>query len=287
MNKCSKCHFILRRNERAARRMTKKRTNAKEDKRLSGSKAESNSPVWTAPFTLSSPQTLSWLALPSSKGSASVGTHSSETRRRIWAASSSAFQIFRSTLTGLTPFLDATPLLPSPPDVMVGHSKAPNGKPASQWFFAWDSPREASGQENVNTMNRFIELKDAATQSMKSPAAGGDLYLLSALAERNHNLCVSRPNLKKKQPKQQPKPKQQSKKQRNTRRPQNKKAQYHKRNANDCDRQCVTCGVTGGAEIHWRRSYDEKRLDTYGADLCDKCGKAESRMLARRRTGKR
>lgn len=283
-----KCHLIFRRNERAARRMTKKRTNAKDDKRLSGSKAESNSPVWTAPFTLASPATLPWFALPSSKGSASVsvGTNSSEARRGIWAASSSAFQMFRSTLAGLTPFVDATPMLPSPPGMMVDHSKAPNAKPASQWFFAWDSPREASGQENLNTVNvhRFVELKDATTQSMKSPAAGADLYLLSALAERNHNLRVSRPNLKKKQPKPKQQPKKQPKKQ-NTRRPQHKT--YHKRNVNDCDRECVTCGVTGGAEIHWRRSYDEKRPDTYGADLCDKCGKAESRMLAKRRKNKR
>jgi len=47
-------------------------------------------------------------------------------------------------------------------------------------------------------------------------------------------------------------------------------------------RECVTCGVQGDSKIHWRRSYDELS-STFGQFLCDKCGKAESRMLAKRK----
>ena len=47
-------------------------------------------------------------------------------------------------------------------------------------------------------------------------------------------------------------------------------------------RECVNCGVQGDSKIHWRRSYDELSR-TYGQILCDRCGKAESRMLAKRK----
>ena len=47
-------------------------------------------------------------------------------------------------------------------------------------------------------------------------------------------------------------------------------------------RECVNCGVQGDSKIHWRRSYDELS-STFGQFLCDKCGKAESRMLAKRK----
>lgn len=51
-------------------------------------------------------------------------------------------------------------------------------------------------------------------------------------------------------------------------------------------RTCAKCGVRGGSKIHWRHSYDENSDFALGADLCDKCGKQQSRMLqARKKQG--
>jgi len=62
------------------------------------------------------------------------------------------------------------------------------------------------------------------------------------------------------------------------------KRAYHKRNMSvskyGLNRKCVACNVVGGTEVHWRRSYDTLK-SYYGEDLCDRCGKAESRRLAK------
>lgn len=48
-------------------------------------------------------------------------------------------------------------------------------------------------------------------------------------------------------------------------------------------RHCAKCGLQGDKSHHWRRSYDEAS-PLFGSDLCDKCGKSESRMLSKRKT---
>ena len=61
-------------------------------------------------------------------------------------------------------------------------------------------------------------------------------------------------------------------------------SKYHRRTdplKNGQVRKCSKCAIEGDNSIHWRRSYDSKS-PFFGADLCDRCGKAESRALAKR-----
>ena len=61
-------------------------------------------------------------------------------------------------------------------------------------------------------------------------------------------------------------------------------SKYHRRRTeplkNGQVRKCSRCAVEGDNSIHWRRSYDSKS-PFFGSDLCDRCGKAESRALAK------
>ena len=183
--------------------------------------------------------------------------------------------IFRSAISAFRPFKRPSPvkaavtrvLNASPAQVLK--PKARYANPVNWLHMPWESP---------NAMEHSDDENAKGPRASGSPAHPEDA-LVDILREKNGG--ARRPaagNGSKK-----------STDKGDLKRTLNKKIQKSKARDERTDsksttrtRECVNCGVQGDSKIHWRRSYDELSR-AYGQILCDRCGKAESRMLAKRK----
>ena len=182
--------------------------------------------------------------------------------------------IFRSAISAFKPFKRPSPVKAAVTRVLdasphIAKPTARYANPVNWLHLPWESPKAMEHSQD--------------DENAKGPRASGSSAhpqdaLVNILGEKNGGARRHAPGTRCK-----------STKADDLKRTLNKKIQKPNARIRQSDssstarmRECVNCGVQGDSKIHWRRSYDELS-STFGQFLCDKCGKAESRMLAKRK----
>ena len=181
-----------------------------------------------------------------------------------------------NTVSAFRPFQRATPgTIESARLTRVAVSK-PAARHAStaNWFVPWDSPMHGRHHD------------ENSKGSMAPPSMTPSIFEdANVLLEANRDLTARSLGSNSKTRAYEPLKIQHGRV--HKRQERSKASRYHKRTVplrEGETRRCSKCGLQGDSSHHWRRSYDELS-PLFGSDLCDKCGKSESRMLLKRRRG--